>query len=248
MHLPYHPAPGFGDLLPGHFVVPQNPIRDAGTALVPSVQAAAHNKVTRVAKMGDLLPGAFTVPQNPLLAAIMGAEPSKPDAHAAKKAVAKLHGLGCGCGCAGACGGDHGYNYYYGMSGMASPILNVPAPKLRVLPRYDTKRFSSYADMGYPSSGLVGQGDTGYEYEGGLSGLGQALDTSSVSNFMTSLPGWLQAPSFISSSVPNWALYGGLAAAAFLLLSPGGSDYRQQSRSLRSQYRGYRRLGRAISA
>lgn len=45
-----HPAPGFGDLLPGFFVVPQNPF-------TPPV---------RVPGIGDILPGRFIVPQNPL--------------------------------------------------------------------------------------------------------------------------------------------------------------------------------------
>ena len=51
--LNYHPAPGLGDLLPGFFVVPQNPITDTqGTTYVP--------------RIGDILPGSFPVPQNPI--------------------------------------------------------------------------------------------------------------------------------------------------------------------------------------
>jgi hypothetical protein len=66
-HIPFHPAPGLGDLLPGEFVVPQNPIRDAGTALVPSAVALAGGRPYKVAKLGDLMPGKFTVPQNPIV-------------------------------------------------------------------------------------------------------------------------------------------------------------------------------------
>ena len=51
--LRYHPAPGLGDLLPGFFVVPQNPIKDA-------------QGVTYVPRIGDILPGSFVVPQNPI--------------------------------------------------------------------------------------------------------------------------------------------------------------------------------------
>ena len=44
--LNYHPAPGLGDLLPGFFVVPQNPITDTqGTTYVP--------------RIGDILPGSL---------------------------------------------------------------------------------------------------------------------------------------------------------------------------------------------
>jgi hypothetical protein len=70
-HIPFHPAPGLGDLLPGEFVVPQNPIRDAGTALVPSAVGLNGGKPYRVAKLGDLMPGKFTVPQNPLITTLM---------------------------------------------------------------------------------------------------------------------------------------------------------------------------------
>lgn len=47
----HHPAPGLGDLLPGFFVVPQNPIAQ-GTTYVP--------------RIGDILPGSYPVPQNPI--------------------------------------------------------------------------------------------------------------------------------------------------------------------------------------
>lgn len=84
--LNFHPAPGLGDLLPGWYSVPQNPLRPDSTPLVPTVRAATGNAITMKPKMGDLLPGTmFTVPQNPVrrnLLSSMG-----------------MAGMGCGCGC-----------------------------------------------------------------------------------------------------------------------------------------------------
>lgn len=70
-------------MMPGFFVVPQNPIRDAGTVLVPSVQAAVGNAIVRVPHMGELLPGKFTVPGNPIIKNLTGG----------------MSGLGCGPAC-----------------------------------------------------------------------------------------------------------------------------------------------------
>lgn len=82
--LNFHPAPGLGDLLPGWYTVPQNPLRPDSTPLVPSVQAASGNRITRKPTIGDLLPGTmFVIPQNPILQNISGG----------------MAGLGCGCGC-----------------------------------------------------------------------------------------------------------------------------------------------------
>jgi len=72
-HINMHPAPGLGDLVPGFFVVPQNPI-------LP---------VRRVMGMGEFIEGKFIVPQNPILAALglpQGIQGLKGD---------------CGCGCNG---------------------------------------------------------------------------------------------------------------------------------------------------
>ena len=224
MHLPFHPAAGFGDLLPGHFVVPQNPIRDAGTPMVPSVQAASGNVPVRIPKMGDLLPGMFVVPQNPLMAAIMGADVTQPDKGAGKAVVASLHGLGCGGGCGGACGCG-GYSPHFAGLGVApnpSAIVNVPErAAARMLPRYDLKRFEGYA---YGPQGL---GD--------------------INSTLQSAETWLTAPSALSASIPNWMLWGGAAVAVWLLM-PGGSEYRTQTAALRSQYRGYRRAARAAGS
>jgi hypothetical protein len=164
----FHPAPGLGDLAPGFFVVPQNPLRNDSTVLVPSVQASAGGRMVKKPHIGDFVAGSFVVPQNPvrrnLATGMMGLG----------------GGLGCGCGTPD-CGSGYGANPY------------------------------------------------------GL----QGLDLSSIST-------WAQSPSFISASVPNWALYGGAAVAAYLLLMPGGREYRQKSKALRSQYRGYRRAAGAV--
>lgn len=84
-HLSFHPAPGLGDLMPGSFVVPQNPIQNDGTPLVPSVQAQNGGRISYRPKIGDLLPGAFPVPQNPIIRNLAGG----------------MGGLGCGAGCGG---------------------------------------------------------------------------------------------------------------------------------------------------
>ena len=162
-HIPFHPAVGFGDLLPGSYAVPQNPIRDAGTALVPTNFAVTGNRPYRVPGIGELLSAKFTVPQNPLRNTLVNGW----------SGVAKPTG---GCGCAGGgCGcGGHGM--------------------------------------------------------GDLSDFTDWLQTSSV------------------GGLPNWLIYGGAAVAAWMIFMPGGSDYRQQSRALRSQYRGYRRASRSASA
>lgn len=84
-HIPFHPAIGFGELMQGWHVVPQNPIRDAGTPLVPSVQATAPNRVLRTPRLAELMPAAYSLPQNPLRAAL---------------GVGRI-GCGGGCGCGG---------------------------------------------------------------------------------------------------------------------------------------------------
>jgi hypothetical protein len=162
-HLPFHPAPGFGDLMPGMFVVPQNPIQDAGTPLVPSVQAANAGRVAYRPKIGDLLPGAFAVPQNPIL----------------HNLATGMQGMGCASCDSGDCGGG----------GFAAPGL-------------------------------------------------QGVDLAQVG-------GWLQSQTI--GGVPNWALVAG-AVVAYMMFSPGGSDYRAARRSLDSQYRGYRRAASRIAA
>jgi len=79
-HIGYHPAPGLGDLLPGFFVVPQNPILAAEQA-----QAGQPLTTRRIPQMGELVRASFVVPQNPLINAL--ATVGKP---------AGVSGLSCG--------------------------------------------------------------------------------------------------------------------------------------------------------
>lgn len=84
--LDFHPAPGIGELMPGHFAVPQNPmLRDAGVMI-------------RQPKLGELMPGYFTVPQNPLLNELNGMS------GLTGKAKEGVGGCGCGCNGTGGCG------------------------------------------------------------------------------------------------------------------------------------------------
>jgi len=160
-HLPFHPAPGLGDLLPGMFVVPQNPIRDAGTPLVPSVQATAPNQVMRVKHIGELLSAAFVVPQNPIVRTL-----------ATGGQTSGMAGLGCmGCGL----------------------------------------------------------GDTSTT----------STSTGSWTDFLTN--------STIISGIPDGLIYGGAALALYMLMAPGGKEYRQKARALRSQYRGYKRAAASVA-
>jgi hypothetical protein len=89
----FHPAAGLGDLLPGMYTVPMNPIRAAQqqtAGIVPSLQATAPGKVIRRQHMGEILAGRWTVPQNPLIRSLTGG------------------GMGCvgcaGVGCVGCAG------------------------------------------------------------------------------------------------------------------------------------------------
>lgn len=78
-HLPYHPAMGLAEMMPGTWTVPQNPIEEGAEAEVAVVKYKP--------KLGDMMPAFFPVPENPLL-----------------KALAGCSGLGnCGCGCGPRC-------------------------------------------------------------------------------------------------------------------------------------------------
>ncbi len=81
MQLSFHPAPGLGELVPGTFDVPMNPIRAANGDVVWVPGA----NVKYVPRMGDLLNAYYSVPQNPL-----------------------KRGCGMGCGCAGSYNYDAG--------------------------------------------------------------------------------------------------------------------------------------------
>lgn len=86
----FHPAPGLGELLPGFFIVPQNPIEPDFTELVPTPQAMSGGRPVYIAHAGELMPASFPVPQNPLVKELSGL------------GVLGCGGCGAGCGCAGA--------------------------------------------------------------------------------------------------------------------------------------------------
>jgi len=52
-HLNIHPAPGLGELIPGWFVVPNNPFQP-------------RQPVARTVGVGELIAAHWTLPQNPL--------------------------------------------------------------------------------------------------------------------------------------------------------------------------------------
>jgi hypothetical protein len=109
MMLNSHPAPGLGDLLPGFFVVPQNPITDRGPT-------------TYVPRIGEILPGSFPVPQNPIKdymtgrLNLIGRETGVPGTINGKG----VSGIGCGCG--GSCGSCSG-----GLSGISEDWAAIQA-------------------------------------------------------------------------------------------------------------------------
>ncbi len=82
--LNYHPAPGMGDLLPGFYVVPQNPVQP----------------VKYIRGISEILPGSFPVPQNPV----------KDYTRGQTKLIGQNGMSGCGCGCGGgsSCGQING--------------------------------------------------------------------------------------------------------------------------------------------
>lgn len=97
----FHPAPGLGDLAPGFFVVPQNPMRSDSTVLVPSVQASAGGRIVKKPHIGDFVAASFVVPQNPIVRNL------------STGMMGLGGGMGCGCGTPD-CGG---YNPY-GLQGL----------------------------------------------------------------------------------------------------------------------------------
>ena len=143
-HLNFHPAPGFGDLLPGNFVVPQNPIRDAGTPLVPSVQAVAGGNIVRVPHVGELMPGMFVVPQNPIRDAMASPDVTRPVAGSGQA----LAGLGCGCGAGMGC--------MCGMGDVASTLSTISPSLGTAWTNLSTSLSTTYA--GIPLWALVAGG------------------------------------------------------------------------------------------
>lgn len=126
-NLSIHPAPGLGDLLPGFFAVPQNPI-DVGLS-----------GITYAPGIGDILPGAFAVPQNPIKDYTSGTVKLIGQQSGGAGQLNGQPTCGCGCGGHGGCGGGMGDistdistftsqltagNF---SGALSSPILGLPA-------------------------------------------------------------------------------------------------------------------------
>lgn len=177
--------------------------------------------------LGDLMTGFFVVPQNPIRDAELSTPIVASKTAKASGAVVKIPSLG----------------------DLLPGMFVVPQNPLR-------NALATPAGAGVPGtkpntgSGMPALAGLGCSSCGnGLMGLGQTESSlmTSLSSATTGITSWLQQPSFISASIPNWGMVAGLAAAYFLFM-PGGSAYRQQSASLRSQHRGYRRLASAVAS
>jgi hypothetical protein len=113
-----HPAPGLGELMPGWFAVPQNPID------------FAKNGVSYTPGIGDILPASFVVPQNPIMDYVNGNVKLIGQGSGAPKGgnvgTAKGSGMGCGCGgTCGGCGGGSGHNHGTGMGDISTDFSNM---------------------------------------------------------------------------------------------------------------------------
>lgn len=99
-----------GELLPGFFVVPQNPIWDNKSRSVAPMGFAGAKYIPHI---GELLPGRFSVPQNPLIAQI-------------RKGMAGMGGCCSGCdGSAGANPNDTAAGYINGAVAMVPGVGDV---------------------------------------------------------------------------------------------------------------------------
>jgi hypothetical protein len=59
-HIALHPAPGLGEMLPGWFSVPNNPIK------------SGYEQAAYTPHVGELMPAKFSIPENPLVRALAG--------------------------------------------------------------------------------------------------------------------------------------------------------------------------------
>lgn len=98
-NIQFHPAPGLGDLMPGWFSVPQNPMTD-GITYTPGI--------------GEIMAGNYPVPQNPIKdytngqVSLLGQQPTKGPGMINGQVANPPSGAGMGCGCGGSCGGCGG--------------------------------------------------------------------------------------------------------------------------------------------
>jgi hypothetical protein len=90
MQMPFHVAPGLGDMAPGWFALPQNPLTmGQSTVLVPTMGATVPGRWVRTPHLADLVQASFAVPQNPVRNNLAAG-------------LASLRGMGCpGFGCDG---------------------------------------------------------------------------------------------------------------------------------------------------
>jgi len=112
-NIAFHPAPGLGDLLPGWYAVPQDPI------------TAAAKGVTYTPGIGDILPAAFVVPQNPVKDFVAGQVKLIGQGQGSGKG--NVHkDCGCGCGGAGTCAGaGAGSGAGTGMGDISTDLSNM---------------------------------------------------------------------------------------------------------------------------
>lgn len=85
MQLNMHPATGLGEMLPGWFDVPQNPV------------TAAARGITYTPGIGEIIGAAYSVPQNPVKDFMKG--------NVKALGTQGVGDCGCGCGGSGGCGG-----------------------------------------------------------------------------------------------------------------------------------------------
>ena len=116
-----HPAPNrtLGELMPGWYDVPQNPI------------AQSQFGVARTPTLGEIMAGAFAVPQNPIVnfgtgnVQPIGVQPGAPGRLNGQ--VMGVSGVGCGCGGGCGCGsgmGDVGADLSVFMTDLTSGNIN----------------------------------------------------------------------------------------------------------------------------
>ena len=84
MQLGHHPAPGLGEMLPGWYDVPQNPIK------------AATQGVRYTQGIGEIIGAVYSVPQNPVKDFMKG--------EVRALGTQGVGDCGCGCGGGGGCG------------------------------------------------------------------------------------------------------------------------------------------------
>src|ERR1700689_2411178 len=183
MQMPFHVAPGLGDMAPGWFALPQNPLTmGASTVLVPTMGATAPGRRVKTPHLADLVAGSFAVPQNPVRANLAAG-------------LAALRGMGA----------PFYLDPWDGLPGASQSQWQNQQWQQR---QWANQQWTSLSGLGCGrcNSGCDG-GNDGNFY--GLNGLGQVPGTDPISQFLfTNLgaPGaWLaDETTFMSFSLPMW--------------------------------------------